>query len=309
MAAMIAGVWVAGVLALMGVLGEPGADAPATTETAPVDPSPDAETGSATGLATGSATGFADARALLDALAERDRAIDTLTGQVRLTAIQALQGDTQRRTGRLAIKTVRGGGEAGGVPDRRLYAVHFRSLQIDRRVEDIDERYIFDGRWLVEEHPGEKQFIKREIVPTGRTLDPMDLMRDAPFWVSVGDDADRVLRDYDAALHGAADGLADNPELAGLAALAEGCVQLELTPREGSPGEDDWRSVRIWFEPTTLLPRLYVKEEWTGDLQIAELFGVGQNAELPEAIFDTTTPEPGSGWQVQVSPWRGRSDG
>lgn len=260
------------------------------------DPQPPAEP---------AAPAFANATELLDALAKRDASIETLTGDVRLTAIQALQGDTQRRLGKLALKTAR----AEDTPDRRLYAVRFTQLQMDTRVQDIEEHYIFDGRWLVERHPEERQFIKREIVPAGQTLDPMDLMRDAPFWVSVGDDADRILKDYDATVHDAADGLADNPDLTGLQRLVANCVQLELAPKPDSPAKDDWESVRMWFDPDTLLPRLYVKTEWTGDLQIAELFAVKINEDLPETIFDTTTPEPGSGWQVQVSPWRGRADG
>lgn len=248
---------------------------------------------------------FADGRALLEALGRRDREIDTLTGDVRLTGIQVLQGDMQRRLGRLAMRTEPGAAEG---PARRMYAVRFERLQLDRRVEDINEQYVFDGRWLVERLPEEKQFIKREIVPAGRVLDPMELMRDAPFWVSVGDDADRVLRDYEASVLAPEDGLTDDPaheDLAGLARLVAGCVQLKLTPREGMPAEDDWESVRIWFTPDTLLPRLYVKTAWTGDLQIAELFGVEINEEVSAAVFDTEAPPPGSGWQVQVAPWRG----
>ena len=125
---------------------------------------------------------FADGRALLEALGRRDGEIDTLTGRVRLTGIQVLQGDMQRRLGRLAMRTEAGEGDR---PARRMYAVRFEQLRLDQRVEEINEHYVFDGRWLVERLPDEKQFIKREIVPAGRVLDPMELMRDAPFWVSI----------------------------------------------------------------------------------------------------------------------------
>lgn len=285
--------WLIGLAGLVGV--QPG-DEPAAAEPAAVEPAP------------AGAQAFADARALLTALGERDKTIDTLTGQVRLTGIQALQGDLQRRFGTLALRTLRTEPEPV-----RQYAVTFTQLQIDRRVEAINEQYVFDGRWLVERMPDEKQFIKREIVPAGRVLDPMELMRDAPFWVSVGDDADRVLKDYEAELLPVGDGLVDNPdapEMAGLMALVEpdGCVQLKLTPREGAPGQDDWESVRMWFTPGTLLPRLYVKTAWTGDMQIAELFGVEVNGAVDAGRFDTETPATGSGWQVQISAWRGRAE-
>lgn len=247
---------------------------------------------------------FADARELLKALGERDKTIEILTGQVRLTAIQALQGDTQRRYGKLALKTVR---TESGQP-RRLYAVRFERLEIDQRVQTLNEQYIFDGRWLVERLPDERQFIKHEIVPVGQTLDPMDLMRDAPFWVTVGDDPDRVLRDYDAELLPPDDGLTGNDDLKGLTVLVEGCVQLKLTPKPDGPAADDWDSVRLWFNPATLLPVLYLKTEWTGDLQIAELFEVSTDSEVPDSVFDTTAPPDGAGWQVQIAPWRGRAD-
>lgn len=265
------------------------------------------EPGAAEVPAVAAGEAYPDARALLEALGAKDRDIDTLTGRVRLTAIQALQGDTQRREGTLFLRTDRPEGQ----PARRLYAVHFDSLQIDDRVQALDEQYIFDGRWMVERHPGEKQFIKREIVPAGQVLDPMELMRDAPFWVSVGEDAGRVLEGYDATMPPVTDGLVENaesPDLAGLAVLVEGCVQLRLSPKEGAAGADDWQSVRMWFEAETLLPRLYVKTEWTGDLQIAELFGVQTGVEVGAGVFDTTTPPAAEGWQVQISAWRGRAE-
>lgn len=278
-----------------------------TAQSNPTEPAP-AEVAPIADEPAQSPERFASARDLLIALAEADANINVLTGKVRLTAIQALQGDTQRRLGQLALRTVRAG-EGELSQDRRLYAVRFTQLQIDARVQDIQEHYIFDGRWFVERHPEERQFIKREVVPLGQTLDPMDLMRDAPFWVSVGDDADVVLKDYDATLFSAEAGIAGDPELAGLLRFVPGTVQLKLAPKEGSPGEDDWESVRMWFDTETLLPRLYVKTEWTGDRQIAELFEVQTNTDISEAVFDTTTPDAGSGWQVQVSPWRGKADG
>lgn len=303
-------------LAVMGMVSGMGTAGWSEPDGAPAVIAPD-ETGSES---RHGAPTYPDGRALLVALGRRDGEIQTLTGDVRLTAIQALQGDTQRRFGRMAMQTVKGehaeSQEPGSPPPPlpsqaiRMFAVSFERLQLDRRVEEIQEEYIFDGRWLVERLPAEKQFIKREIVPMGRVLDPMELMRDAPFWVSVGDDADRVLRDYDAVVLPTEDGLTVNAESEDLAALMRlvgprGCVQLKLTPREGSVAEDDWQSVRMWFTPDTLLPVLYIKTAWTGDLQIAELFGVKINAEVAAEQFETTAPEPGSGWQVQISAWRG----
>lgn len=245
---------------------------------------------------------FADAGELLDALSTHDQSTTSLIGTIRFTNINALENDRQQRIGKLAIQAV---------PDseQRLYAVKFDQLIIDDRKEDIEEHYIFDGRHFVERLPQDKQFNKRELVPVGETLDPMELMRDAPFWVSVGQDQERLLKSYEADLVPATQSLIDNadfPELAYLADAIKDATQLKLTPKEGSGFEDDWEWVRIWINPTTLDPMLYIKSEWTGDLQIVELFAVKSNTEIHPSIFDTTTPDARSGWNVEIAPWRGQ---
>ncbi len=246
---------------------------------------------------------FATATDLLDALAKQEQATDSLIGTIRFTTIDALENDRQQRFGTLAIERQDDG--------QRNYAVSFTTLLIDDRQETIAEHFIFDGRWFVERLPDEKQFNKRELVPAGQTLDPMELMRDAPFWVSLGHDQDRLLASYDAELLPTTQSLIDNenfPELGFFAELPTivGTVQLKLTPKPGSGFEDDWEWVRIWINPDTLLPALYIKAQWTGDLQIVELFATKTNTDIPAETFDTTTPDARSGWRVQISSWRGK---
>lgn len=248
---------------------------------------------------------FETPRDLLSALAEKDAQTTTLTGDVRYTIINALENDRQERRGRLAIKN----SDNTDSSQSRKYAVRFDQLIIDQRLDEINEHYIFDGRWFVERLPREKQFNKRELVRQGDTLDPMELMRDAPFWVSLGRDQDRLLETYDARLRPTSDGLVDNPDFPELRFLAElphvaGTTQLMLTPKPGTKAEDDWEWVRIWTNPETLLPALYIKQDWTGDLQIVELFSTKTNQDIPASVFDTTAPDARSGWRVQISNWR-----
>ncbi|MFG0244914.1 MAG: outer membrane lipoprotein carrier protein LolA [Phycisphaerales bacterium JB052] len=245
---------------------------------------------------------------LLSALAKKDTETTTLSGDVRYTIIRALENDRQMRTGQLAIRN----GDNTDSTHSRKYAVRFHTLEMDQRRQEIDEQYIFDGRWFVERLPNEKQFNKRELVPEGQTLDPMELMRDAPFWVSLGRDQDRLLASYNAELRATDDGLIDNPDFPELRWFTElphvtGTTQLMLTPKPGSGFEDDWEWVRIWTNPETLLPTLYIKADWTGDLQIVELFKARTNEDIPASVFDTTTPDARSGWRVQISNWRSDS--
>lgn len=245
-------------------------------------------------------------RELLDALAKKDAQITTLTGSIRYTIINALENDKQTRYGKLAIRN----SDNTDSSQSRKYAVQFKTLEIDDRQDQINEQYIFDGRWFVERLPQERQFNKRELVPAGQTLDPMELMRDAPFWVSLGRDQDRLLETYNAQLRPTGDGLIDNPDFPELRFLAElphvvGTIQLMLTPKPGTKAEDDWEWVRIWTNPDTLLPALYIKQDWAGDLQIVELFNAKTNEDIPASVFDTQAPDARSGWRVQISNWRG----
>lgn len=259
--------------------------------------------------AEGTPTTFDTPRDLLAALAEQDAKTATLRGGVRYTIIHALENDMQVRYGQLAIRNA----DNEDAALSRKYAVRFNLLEIDDRQDVIEEHFIFDGRWFVERYPEEKQFTKRELVPEGKQLDPMELMRDAPFWVSLGRDQDRLLASYDATILPTADGLTDNREFPELASLANqphvaNTTQLMLVPKDGSGFEDDWEFVRIWINTDTLLPALYIKQDWTGDLQIVELFEPQRDAEIPAAIFDTTTPDARSGWRIQISHWRGDAD-
>lgn len=253
---------------------------------------------------------FESPRALLDAVGRADEATTTLQADIQYTTINALENDMQIRRGKLAIRNEPIGEGGDPTESTRRYAVRFDELLVDARLDEIEEHYVFDGRWFVERYPEEKQFNKHELVPAGETLDPMALMREAPFWVSLGRDQDRLLSGYDATLHAVGDGLAGNedfPELASLAAQPQmqGTQQLKLVPRPGSEGEDDWEFVRIWFDRETLLPALYIKQDWTGDLQVVQMFNATREAEVPAGVFDTSTPDATSGWRVQINRWRG----
>ncbi len=247
------------------------------------------------------------ARVFMDSLAYKDTKINSMTGQVQYTIIQALESDLQKRNGHLYLRTTR---DDQFNAEHRDYAVRFDTLQLDNRQSDIREHYIFDGRWFVERLPDQKQFNKRELVAADEELDPMELMREAPFWVSLGRNTDRVFESYDIELLEHQAGLDDNPdfpELSFLVETVEGTQQIKLTPKPHSGFEDDWEWVRIWFDRDTMLPQLYVKADWTGDLQIVQLFDVQTNTKLDASLFDTTTPPPESGWNAQITRWRGEA--
>ncbi|MEM7628855.1 MAG: hypothetical protein AAF356_05470 [Planctomycetota bacterium] len=247
---------------------------------------------------------FTDPDALLAAVAERDRRTPVLSADVRHVTLQSLAGDTQTREGRLILATDWTDLGPSGDPARR-FSVKFDRLIVDERVRDERREYTFDGIWLTERIPEDRQFNKWQLTPPGERLDPFARMAGAPFWVPVGQDPARVRAVAEPEVLETTDWLEGEPMPAGLARHVEGAVQLRLTPREGTGFDDDWAEIRIWFERERLIPILYAAIEPTGDQQIAILTGASTDAIINPAVFDTATPGADEGWDVVIQTYRG----
>jgi hypothetical protein len=250
---------------------------------------------------------FGDVHELLDAVDAADRGITTLRAGVRYIVEQALAGDTQTRDGTFHVRLDWPTDGSRGAPDLR-FAIDFARLIVDGRVSDEVKRYAFDGEWLLELIPGEKQFTRVQIVPPGERADPFERLGSAPFLALVGQDREKLLRDFDAEIRPATEWFRDgdgNAEAmpASLAARASELIQMRLIPKAGSPVAEDWVEVGIWYDRATLLPVISAAEEPVGDRQIVLLYDTTVNGALDEAVF-TTTPPSGPGWQGSVRPYR-----
>ncbi|MGI9014054.1 MAG: hypothetical protein ACR2GY_07380, partial [Phycisphaerales bacterium] len=82
-------------------------------------------------------------------------------------------------------------------PQPKRFAILFEKKGNLKRLYDRNQHYIFDGVWLVERNPDEKQFIKRQIVAPGETFDPLRL-GEGPFPLPLGQKKDDVLRIFEA---------------------------------------------------------------------------------------------------------------
>lgn len=247
---------------------------------------------------------FTDPDALLAAVAERDRRTPVLTADLRHVTLQSLAGDTQTREGRLILATDWNDLSDTGEPARR-FSVKFERLVVDDRVREERRDYTFDGVWLAERLPEDRQFNKWQLTPPGERLDPFARMAGAPFWVPVGQQPERVRAVADTAILETTQWLEGEPMPAGLVRHTENAVQLRLVPREGTGFDEDWSEIRIWFERERLIPILYAAVERTGDQQIAILTDASTDAIINPAVFDTTTPAPEEGWDVVIQPYRG----
>jgi hypothetical protein len=239
-----------------------------------------------------------DADTLLTALETAGQDIRRLSATVRYIKTFAIQGDQQQRNGTLMFLSEPGA--EGQAPTRR-FAITFDHYKIGERVEDPStgflERYIFDGEWLAEVRPLDKEFVRRQVVPPGQRWDPLAL-GEGPFPIPIQQKRAEILSRFDAALVDGLEGV-DEPALRAIAAK---CYQLVLTPRADA-GEQDLRSIRVWYQTDTLLPRLARTMSMADDESFVMLRDIRLNAEATIVEAEITT-EPPAGFDVTQEPYR-----
>jgi hypothetical protein len=218
---------------------------------------------------------------LLTRIEARSKDLRTFRANVRYDRNQVLVGDKQRRFGSIVYVV--------GPPAK--FAVHFDRLLVDGRVEKQDQRFIFDGRWLVERKDAEKQFTKRQVVAPDAPKDQADPLNlgEGPFALPVTAKKERINRKYNAVLVPA------DKELD-----PKNTVHLKLTPRAGV--KSDLTRIDLWYDQETLLP---VQARTLDDSENESVILVSNavvNEKVDEQVFDTTEPQE-RGWNVEIVPW------
>jgi hypothetical protein len=264
----------------------PSAPAPATPA-APADVDPALE------MARRSAENF------LGVLERADERIATIQGQLVWDKEFAIAGDTQTRIGKLYFSSPRA--ETPGAPRTRKFGVEIDTLVLGGRMEKKPESYIFDGEWLIEKKPLEKQAIKRRIVPPGEKFDPLKI-GEGPFPIPIGQKKADILARYDARLTEVSDGLDSDEHRE----FAQGCTQIVLTPKPGA--DDKFDEIRLWYKPAEgvegnpYLPRMARTVSVSGDISLIRLINMQANAAIPDGVLSTDVSE--KDWNVQVKEYR-----
>ncbi|MEM7623045.1 MAG: hypothetical protein AAF235_07550 [Planctomycetota bacterium] len=258
---------------------------------------------------------------LLDELETADSGLERLIARISYTRTFAIQGDTQLRRGTLFYEreapAVGPGaaekGDAGAnkpVPTRR-FAIRFDELVVGGRSEQLEQMYVFDGEWVVEKVPADRQFTKRQVVPPGETFDPLRI-GEGPFPVPLGQRKADILSRFIASEPDSADGIP--PAFEGFA-IDKKLRQLRLVPRQGSAESASFDEIRVWYREielpsggTTLLPQIARTIEPTGDESLVILLDLDPNGAPLGDVFDTTTPPRDEAWNVHIQPWRGSAD-
>lgn len=263
---------------------------------------------------------FRTAEDLLAALETADRDLHTLSAEIRYTReFGSIEGNTQQEwTGVLHYNAnltgdgpTQGPGDGGQArPARRGFAVLFDESILDNRRRKERRDFVFDGEWLVERLHGERQMIRRRVVPPGQVADPLRI-GEGPFPIPIGQKREDILARYTAELLPAAGGLdRSKPKEASIMKFTVGMDQLRLVPRPERADEDDFEEIRLWYkrsEDGRLLPQLARTISDSGDESLVILRDVRVNEPLPEGAMDTAQPP--AGWDVRIVPWERAAGG
>jgi hypothetical protein len=248
----------------------------------------------------GEVTGADD---LLRRLETADAGLKSLEADVLYHRVFGLEGDEQERRGKLYfVDSKQVGADGKPAPGSRKFAIDFKTLKMGKDpAMTQDQVLVFDGEWLIEKKPVEKQIVKRQITRAGQGFDPLKV-GEGPFPLPIGQKREDILRRFDAELLPAGEGLGGvNPELQkALVKFVEGAYQLKLTPKPGDLSTE-FKEVRLWYRADQstgeLLPRLARTVTKEGDIATVQLANVKVNQPVPGGVMDTTAPE---GWKQDI---------
>lgn len=206
----------------------------------------------------------------------------SLSARVRMTTIADLLDEESQRFGTLKYA-------AADDPHTSMrFAVRFERVKIDNVAEEIDQSYIYDGRWLLDVDAKDQTATRRELVREGEQAD-LEL-GDGPFLLPLNLRKDRVLQKFEVELIDAAE---EDPT------SDAGTFHLRLLPKPQAG--TDAQQIDLWFDRDTLLPLRAATLEADDDQTIVDLFQLEPNAEMADDTFDTALPT-GPGWELQVVP-------
>lgn len=314
-------------LALAGVVGtaqalsiQPKSDKPPAAPAKPADKPADKPAPKPAGAkpeapaaapAAPAADRFKTADDLLDGLETADRDLSSLRAQIQYTRDSGrLEGKVQTvRRGTIYYAAKIPGAAAADPkgPARRGFAVKFNEMVVDNAKRDEPREFIFDGEWLVEKYPGEKQFFKRRMVPPGEVADPLRI-GEGPFPIPIGQKRKDIQDRFDTTLVTPLDGIGDSqPRTKEMIERAE-AYQLKLIPKPGTDEAREFKEIRIWYQGRDLLPRMartINREDGNAEVVLINLI---RNDPVDPKLFDTTAPRKEDGWQVDVQEFRKPAD-
>ena len=230
--------------------------------------------------------------ALLDELESAGEDLRDFQARMSYEKADALTG-AELRYGRVVYRRGTEGGSTLG-----LWFDEY--VDASGRMDKVDELYVFTEGWLVEVDAARKQFIKRQIVPPGKTFDPLKL-GEGPFPLPVGQRKAEVLARFLVSE-------APPPSSRLLSGLEkEDLRTLRLVPLPGTRESRDFESVDLYYDRATLLPVGVVAAAPDKSVKTVRLRGLQRNEGLAEELLaklSVATPDPRE-WIIDIRPWSG----
>lgn len=236
-----------------------------------------------------------DVGALLDKLEKSSADLNAFTARMTYEKFDQVLNRKETRAGEIIY-------QRDLAKNTRRFAALFDTLIVSNRKSNRLKHYIFDGRWLAEIDHQDKQFIKREIVPPGKTIDPLKL-GEGPFPLPIGQKKADVLARFDVTS-------AELPT-EGLLKDLKNVDGLLLVPKPESKEAKDFTKVVLFYDRQTLLPVGISTLETNLDRKTIRLDDAKRNPPLDEATLkklDIQEPGPAEAteWHVDVQPWAGK---
>jgi hypothetical protein len=228
---------------------------------------------------------------MLDRIEAASKDLKSFTAAIVYEKQDEILGRREMRTGEIIYRV-------DPQTKEKAFAVIFDAVIVNKVKRPSDRHYIFNGRWLVEIDHENKQFIKREIVPPGKTLDPLKL-GEGPFPLPIGQSKEEVLERFDVTMM---QGLPEENLLKDLANV-DGLL---LVPKPGMPEFDEFARVALFYDRETSLPVGIFAVEANADRKIVRLRDLKRNPQLDDATLrklDIAEPDPKE-WRIDIQPWR-----
>lgn len=235
---------------------------------------------------------------VLTRLESADKGLTGLTAAVsylkRPPAIEG--GGLQARYGILKFTS---GTDAKNRPLRR-FAIDFDQLSVDGRVMEDHQSYIFDGHYLLELHPKQKQFVRRHIVGDDQKKDPLRI-GEGPFPIPVGQRKSDLIARFDIAVVPPLDSAPDSTQVR---RILFNCIQLKLIPKPGTEQAKAFTEIRLWYATDDMMPVFALTRDPNDAKAEVFLTDVHKNPPIPDSAFKTDAPSAKEGWNGQEEDYR-----
>ncbi|MFT3684009.1 MAG: hypothetical protein QM783_03610 [Phycisphaerales bacterium] len=230
---------------------------------------------------------------VLTRLETADKGLTSLTAAVsyikRPPAIEG--GGMQIRYGSLKFTS---GTDAKNRPLRR-FAIDFEKLVVDGRAHDDQQSYIFDGHYLLETRPTQKQYVRRHIVGEDQKKDPLRI-GEGPFPIPLGQRKSDLTARFDITV---VPPLESAPDSTQLRRILFNCIQLKLIPKPGTEQAKAFTEIRLWYTADDMMPVFALTHDPSDATKEIFLTTMVKNPPIPDAAFKTDAPSAKEGWNGQ----------